>query len=116
MTDKKIHMNCGGVGRYVGEHEVEAWKSRGYVVTEQIAEKPATTEAAATEKPLGKMNLAELDAKAAELGVVFPDDVKIKADRAAFLAEAIEAAAKAAEEQAQADAIDNDGKTDQTGE
>ena len=34
MSEKTIHMNCGGVGRHVQPHEVEHWKAKGYVVTE----------------------------------------------------------------------------------
>lgn len=85
------------------------------------AAREAAAKVATTEKPLDKMNLAELDAKAAELGVVFPDNVKTKAARAAFLAEAIEAAAKAeaeakAKTDAEAETNDNGDKTEQTEE
>lgn len=77
--------------------------------------KEAAEKAKTTEKALGKMNLAELDAKAAELGVVFPDDVKTRAARAAFLTEAVEAAKAKADAEAKAEA--NDGEeTDKTEE
>lgn len=38
------------------------------------------------EKPLAKMNAAELAAKAAELGLTFPANVKSNADKAAYIA------------------------------
>ncbi len=38
-------------------------------------------------KPLERMNNAELDAKAAELDLTFPETVKTKAEKAAYIAE-----------------------------
>lgn len=48
MSKNTIHMNCGGVGRYVQPHEVDHWKGKGYVVTEEPAAQPK--EAAKTSK------------------------------------------------------------------
>lgn len=59
-------------------------------VREKMAEQgtaPDVTHASTPqEKPLAKMNAAELAAKAAELGLTFPANVKSNADKAAYIA------------------------------
>lgn len=64
-------------------------------VREKVGARNATPEVtpAGEEKPLSQMNANELNAKAAELGLTFPANVKSNADKAAYIAAELEAAA-----------------------
>ena len=57
-------------------------------VREKVGARNATPEVtpAGEEKPLSQMNANELAAKAAELGLTFPANVKSNADKAAYIA------------------------------
>ena len=79
-----------GVYREAGEVFVAPDGDYAPDVREKMAEQgtaPDVTHASnPQEKPLAKMNAAELAAKAAELGLTFPANVKSNADKAAYIA------------------------------
>lgn len=64
MNEKLTHMSCGGVGRYVRPHEIESWKGKGYVVTEEPAAPPKeTAKAPKAPKPPKETSKAEVAAQ-----------------------------------------------------
>ena len=82
--------HAGGAYREAGEVFLAPDGEYDPAVREKMAEQgtaPDVTHASnPQEKPLAKMNAAELAAKAAELGLTFPANVKSNADKAAYIA------------------------------
>lgn len=83
-----ILIKKGGIERRVPESHLDKWKERGFIPVD-ATEHAARQEGEATkgEKPLSRMSTAELEAKAQELGLTFPEDLNTNPKRAAFLTE-----------------------------